>query len=319
MQGKMWIEQIKPLAVVAGLFLSVPFSAAQAPTPVPPGTPVNINVTPGAAAAPPASFTLGPRHGHVIPERHGCTHTGGGNIDVAQPSPDTLIVTMSGAAVAYGAVIPASAAQRFELEQAFEVNFDKPKLKKAKLILEGRVIGLLRTHGHNDTAAYQDACAGIFCGPTAPPILAAPPSDPMNRGHAEQSEPNTLLTLCVPPHAVSGGQNLSVNDHDGPFSVPIVAGKYCLRQTFVVLATAHACLLSRGPSAEFAPDPALDPLWISYKEPFHGAVKKDFGFQVILKVVEDTDAASSSDSSESKEKAPESIPVEPKKMKNGKP
>ena len=33
-----------------------------------------------------------------------------------------------------------------------------------------------------------------------------------------------------------------------------------------------------------APDPALDPLWISYWEPFHGAVKKDFGFQVTVKV-----------------------------------
>jgi hypothetical protein len=83
---------------------------------------------------------------------------------------------------------------------------------------------------------------------------------------------------------------------------------------------AHACLLLyKGPSAEFAPDPALDPLWISYKEPFHGATKKDFGFQMTLKVVEDTDAASNTNSSESKEKEPEIIPVEPKKLKNGKP
>ena len=37
-------------------------------------------------------------------------------------------------------------------------------------------------------------------------------------------------------------------------------------------------------SAEFAPDPALDPLWISAFEPFHGAAKKDFGFQVTIKV-----------------------------------
>ena len=29
---------------------------------------------------------------------------------------------------------------------------------------------------------------------------------------------------------------------------------------------------------------ALDPLWISAWEPFHGASKKDFGFQIILKV-----------------------------------
>ena len=40
----------------------------------------------------------------------------------------------------------------------------------------------------------------------------------------------------------------------------------------------------KAASAEFAPDPALDPLWISAFEPFHGAQKKDFGFRVTIKV-----------------------------------
>ncbi|HEY7310110.1 MAG TPA: hypothetical protein VH643_12180 [Gemmataceae bacterium] len=251
---------------------------------VAPGQAVTINVAPAAPAAPPASFILGPRHGHVTPTRQGCTHTGGGNIDVAQPTPDTLIVTMSGVAVAYGSVCDAYAAQNFDLEQAFEVSFDNPKLKKAKLTMEARVIGLLRTHGKADTASYDHACAGVVSGPTA------------------------LVSLCVPPHSVSGGESLSVNDHDGPVNVPIVAGKYCLRQTFVVSAMAHKCLLCKGPSAEFAPDPALDPLWISYKEPFHGAIKKDFGFQVILKVAEDTDPPANGDKDKGepeKEKLPE--------------
>src|SRR5262249_13836433 len=46
----------------------------------------------------------------------------------------------------------------------------------------------------------------------------------------------------------------------------------------------RALLLCYAASAEFAPDPALDPLWISYWEPFHGAIKKDFGFQITVKV-----------------------------------
>jgi hypothetical protein len=45
--------------------------------------------------------------------------------------------------------------------------------------------------------------------------------------------------------------------------------------------------LCKAASAEFAPDPGLDPLWISYWEPFHGAAKKDFGFQVTMKVFPD--------------------------------
>jgi hypothetical protein len=173
---------------------------------------------------------------------------------------------MTGAAVAYGSICDASAAQNFDLNQDFEINFDNLKLKKAKLTLEGRVIGQLRSHGKNDTASYDNACAKVLTSPT--PVVA----------------------VCVPPHAV-GGENLSVNDHDGPVSVPIVAGKYCLHQTFTVSARAHKCVLCKGPSAEFAPDPALDPLWIGYKEPFHGAAKKDFGFQLIMKVAEDTDQA----------------------------
>jgi hypothetical protein len=64
--------------------------------------------------------------------------------------------------------------------------------------------------------------------------------------------------------------------------VPV--GKYTLREAFGVQAAHPKKLLPcKAASAEFAPDPALDPLWISAFEPFHGAQKKDFGFQVIVK------------------------------------
>jgi hypothetical protein len=197
---------------------------------------------------------------------------------VAQPSPDTVVITMSGAAVAYGSVCDAYASHHFDFEQAFEVSFDNPKLKKAKLTVEGRVIGLLRTHGRHDSAGYDNAGSNIVSGPT------------------------TLLSVSVPPHSVGGGENLSVNDHGGPVSVPIVPGRYCLRQSFIVSTTAHKCLFCKGPSAEFAPDPALDPLWLSYKEPFHGAIKKDFGFQIILKVAEEAERT------EEEKKEPEALP-----------
>ncbi len=280
----------------AGMGLLLPLSLlAQEKTAVPPGTPVNITVQPAAPTAPPITIILGPRHGHVIPERHGCTHTGGGNIDIAQPTPDVLIVTMSGAAVAYGAICAATAAQAFDLEQCFELSFDNPKVKKGKLTMEGRVIGLLRSHCPKDSAAYDDACAAVGLNGTG------------------------LLKLCVPPHSVTGKQALSVNDHDGPYSVPVVAGKYVLKQTFRVSAMAHPYIVPvKGPSAEFAPDPAIDPLWLSYKEPFHGAIKKDFGFQLILKVAEETEPEKTEEGGKeelppppAREKLPEPTPVKP--------
>ena len=88
-----------------------------------------------------------------------------------------------------------------------------------------------------------------------------------------------------------GCESLAVNDKEGPVGLVVGAGTYCLNQTFRVAASMPKAILPcKGPSAEFAPDPALDPLWISAKEPFRGAAKKDFGFQVIVKVVDDTPA-----------------------------
>jgi hypothetical protein len=225
-----------------------------------PGQPLNITVT-TASPAPDVSIVAGTRSGKVTPLRSGCTHTGGGNIDVQQPSPDTLVVTMSGVAVAYGGPAgPASASQVFELVQQFEVSFDKPTVKAARLTIEGRVIGFLRCH----KLGSADQCASAVV--------------------AGQS--GGLLALTMPPHAVSGNESVSINDKEGPAGVVVPAGRYVLNQSFRVTAAMPKCVLPcKAPSAEFAPDPALDPLWISHKEPFHGAKKADLGFQVILKVV----------------------------------
>src|SRR3954471_2896870 len=117
------------------LTLSWPLSLAVAQPPAP------------AAPGPSVTITLGGRHGHGTPTRQGFTHTGGGNIDVAQPAADTIVVTMTGVAV--GGAHPCKhsvATLQFDLTQAFEVTFEKPEVKKAKLALEGRVIGLLRSH-----------------------------------------------------------------------------------------------------------------------------------------------------------------------------
>src|SRR5262249_15988843 len=103
-----------------------------------------------------------------------------------------------------------------------------------------------------------------------------------------------VISLAMPDHSVADGENLSINDHMGPVSASISAGKFTLCQAVHFLASNPKRLLPcKSSSAEFAPDPALDPLWISYWEPFHGASKKDFGFQVTLKVAADSESAES--------------------------
>jgi hypothetical protein len=128
------------------------------------------------------------------------------------------------------------------------------------------VIGLLRSHAHGGGSA------GIVC-----PAQACLTS-------CESGGP-ALLEVALPGRSVAGGENLSVNDRQGPVSVVVPFGKFVLHQKFGVEAAHPKKLLPcKAASAEFAPDPALDPLWISYWEPFHGANKKDFGFQVTLRV-----------------------------------
>jgi hypothetical protein len=274
----------KVIAGAVGLFVPL-LALAQQPTPVPPGTPVTIQVTPTPAPAPNVTLTLGPRRGRVTPHRQGCCHTGGGNIDVAQPSPDTVVVTMTGVAVAAGTPCgPGLASMDFHLDQDFEVTFEKPEVKAAKVSLEGRVIGLLRSHTRG-TAEATHGCAAV------------------------RADAVELLSLSVPDHLVARGENLSVNDREGPIWAPIMPGKFRLHQTFHVLASHPRALLPcKAASAEFAPGPALDPLWISYWEPFHGAIKKDFGFQITLKVAEETAPAG-------EKKEPEKLDIVPKKVK----
>ncbi|HLW64156.1 MAG TPA: hypothetical protein VKS79_02475 [Gemmataceae bacterium] len=216
---------------------------------------------------PQVTITLQDRNSQALPQRQGFTHTGGGNIDVTQPAPDTIVISMTGVAVAGAHPIKDStAAMIFELDQLFEINFENPKVKRAKVTLEGRLIGLLRTHPGSGSAAQGPAHAALACGNVE------------------------LLAIEMPSHCVTGGENLSVNMHQGPAAVGLVAGQYHLHQTFTVSAAHPRTLkMCKASSSEFAPDPALDPLWISYWEPFHGALKKDFGFQVTLKISPDID------------------------------
>lgn len=247
---------------------------------VPAGTPVTIVVKPAEIASPSITLKLNGRQAKAVPQRCGFSHTGGGNIDVQQPSPDTIVLTVTGVAVAGCLPCTASnAAMHIELSQCFEVVFEKKELKNPKLTVEGRVIGVLRTKCKGDQCASESAHASIC---------------PAHGGD--------VLTLTLPANSACNGDNVSINDHEGPDCAPVLCGKYFLHAQFEVSAS-HTKGLCKAASAEFAPD-ALDPLWIDVKEPFKGIAKKDFGFQVTIKVMED--AGTSNGNGDSKEEVKES-------------
>ena len=171
--------------------------------------------------APSAKLNLFARQAKATPERVGFTHTGAGNIDVAQPSPDTIVLTMTGVAVAGGHPCKQSLASIiFDLEQCFEVAYDPKAVKNVRLTLEGRLIGLLRSHTKGGgTAEVSCSHATVTAGGSA------------------------LLDVTVPGHAVTCGENLSINDRVGPESVAIGQGKYTLHQKFHVSASHPKALL----------------------------------------------------------------------------
>src|SRR5262245_9578984 len=100
---------------------------------------------------------------------------------------------MTGVAVAGGHPCKNSVATlNFDLEQRLEIGFEKPDIQRAKLTIEGRVIGLLRSHSNGGGSAEQgQACATLA------------------------NETGALATLCVSPHSVAGGENLSINCREG--------------------------------------------------------------------------------------------------------
>jgi hypothetical protein len=238
------------IAAFAGL-LAASLGAAQPPQPAPPAV----------------QLVLGPGEGTATPYRTCCAHTGGGNVLVTQPAGDTIATSMTGVAVAKSnPLVDGVASYNFELTQDFEVVVSDPRVRAAKLLLEARVVGLLRT---------PKCCCGS-------PAVSASASNPAQA--VVRCGPRELLALSLPPRSVTSGESLSVYNREGPVCVVVAPGKYTLHEVFGIQAIGSKWG-GKGPSAEFAPDGALDPRWVSSHEPFHGAIKNSFGFQVILKVV----------------------------------
>jgi hypothetical protein len=239
------------IAAIAGLLVTS-LVAAEPPQPAPPAV----------------QLLLGPGEGTATPHRTCCAHTGGGNVLVSQPADDTIATSMTGVVVAKsGPLVDGVASYTFELTQDFEVVVNDPKVRAAKLLMEVRVVGLLRS---------PKCCCGSPGGSASVSVPA----------HAVvRCGPRELLGLSLPPASASSGESLSVYNRQGPVCVLVAPGKYTLHEVFGIQAIGSKWGGPCGPSAEFAPEGALDPMWISSYDPFHGAIKKSFGFQVILKLV----------------------------------
>jgi hypothetical protein len=218
----------------------------------------------GTVAEPPYAILLRSRDAVVTPERTKHGETGGGFIQVTQITPNVVVFLMRGAVVA-GLDHSGSAAMQFHLDQDLEIVATHSGLRPPRLIATAWLIGSLDSSFKNGgTAEQAPACATL------------------------RSVGDPILHMCIKPHSVGGGENLLVNERVGPFEAVAVPGPYHLSQTFAINAVQpRTCCCAGSAAASFDPDPRLDARWNEVLKPFRAVPKQNFGFRVILRVVED--------------------------------
>src|SRR5262245_14829801 len=173
---------------------------------------------PPAPPGPAYQIVLRSRLAEATPTRTKDAQTGGGAIVVEQPEPNTIVVTMGGAAVAGSDFHGSAAGIDFHLEQDLEVLPTRPGVRPPRVGMVGRVVGTLQV---------TDPCK--FCGKCCKPCGSA------DQGAATASlsiGETSLLSVNVKPSAVSCGQELAINHRDGPVEAPAVPGCYRLTGCF---------------------------------------------------------------------------------------
>jgi hypothetical protein len=193
---------------------------------------------------------------------------------VEQPDLNTIVVTMGGSAVAGSDCRGSSAAIDFNLEQDLEIIALRAGARPPRVGIVGRVVGTLQV-----TEAGK--CTGKPCGTAEQgPGIAALVSGQTN-----------LLSVSVKPSAVACGQELAINHREGPVESPAVVGSYRLVGSFRVGVTQGLGVFNRHAAlADFDPAPQLDAFWSDVLKPFRAVPRREFGFKVVLRVIEDARA-----------------------------
>jgi hypothetical protein len=226
--------------------------------------------TPPAPAGPAYKIVLRSRHAEVTPTRTKDAQTGGGSIVVEQPEPNTIVVTMGGSAVAGSDCHGSAAGITFDLEQDLDIIPLRGGVRPPRVGLVGRVVGTLQV---TDPGQCGKACGAAHQGPATAALALGETS---------------LLAITVRPSAVGCGQELALNNRDGPVECPAVAGCYRLNASFRIGVNQGKSVCHRqAAAADFDPAPQLDAFWSDVLKPFRAVPRRDFGFKIVVRVVED--------------------------------
>lgn len=224
-----------------------------------------------APAGPAYQIVLRSRRAEATPLRTKDSQTGGGSIVVEQPEPNTIVVTMAGSAVVGSDFVASTAAINFLLEQDLDIVPTRAGVRPPRIGMVGRVVGTLHV---TDPCKLGKPCGTANQGP-ASACLAL--------GHTG------LLSITVNPESIACGQEVAINHREGPVESPAVPGCYRLTGSFRIGASQGIGVWHRQYAvADFDPAPELDAFWADALRPFRAVPRQEFGFRIVLRVVEDT-------------------------------
>jgi hypothetical protein len=227
---------------------------------------------PPASTAPAYQIVLRSRNAEVTPTRTKDAQTGGGSIVVEQPQPDTIVVTMGGSAVVGSDCHGSAAAIDFNLEQDLDIIPIRSGARPPRVGMVGRVVGTLQVT--NPRKCRGKPCGTSEQGPAIASLVIGGTS---------------LLCISVKPSTVTCGQESSINLRHGPVEAVGVVGQYHLIGSFRIGVTQGKGVFYRQAAvADFDPAPQLDAFWADILKPFRAVPRGEFGFKVVLRVVEDT-------------------------------
>lgn len=232
-----------------------------------------------ADTGPGYQIVLRSRHAQASPSKDKRSQTGGGSIVVEQPELNTIVVTMGGSAVAGSSHHGSNAGITFTLVQDLDIVPLRAEVRPPRVGMVGRVIGTLQVTEPTDfgrvsgSAQQGPASAGLSISGV------------------------NVLALDVEPTAVGCGQKLSINHQTGPVEASLAsaspsAGSFRLTAQFGLCANQDKGVFNRRYAvADFDPAPQLDAFWADALKPFRAVPRSEFGYKLVLRVVEDSAAA----------------------------
>jgi hypothetical protein len=231
------------------------------------------------AAGPAYRIVLRSRHAEVSPAKCRFGQTGGGWIVVDQPESNTIVVTMGGSAVVGSTAHGSNARVNFNLVQDLEIVPLREGLRPPRVGMIGRVVGTLQM---SHAGKHEKGCRG--CGSAQQGPAAA---------NLFLGETN-VLSLEVEPSSVACTEKLSINHQTVPVETQTIASTpemeaYRLTASFNIAVQQGKGVFHRQYAvADFDPAPQLDAFWADALKPFRAVPRNEFGFQLVVRVVEDT-------------------------------